>query len=160
MPQWPIHCFLGNILTAFPDSFGVELTKMGFALSVAVSFPMVIFPCRTAINSCLFARKVRILHYSFRHFYILYVFYFLHPMGCSFILYLLFDVIGWWIIYWHCKKLHTPRKIRFYYYMRCSVYAFHCYSNTRHWIGSRNCRFNYWNCNMHFISRQHVYSTC
>ena len=30
---------------------------MGFALSVAVSFPMVIFPCRTAINSILFARK-------------------------------------------------------------------------------------------------------
>ena len=47
----------GNILTAFPDSFGIKLTKMGFALSVAVSFPMVIFPCRTAINSILFARK-------------------------------------------------------------------------------------------------------
>ena len=52
--------FTGNILTAFPDSFGVELTKMGFALSVAVSFPMVIFPCRTSINSILFARKVNI----------------------------------------------------------------------------------------------------
>ena len=50
--------FQGNILTAFPDSFGVELTKMGFALSVAVSFPMVIFPCRTSIHSILFARKV------------------------------------------------------------------------------------------------------
>ena len=49
--------FGGNILTAFPDSFGIKLTKMGFALSVAVSFPMVIFPCRTAINSILFARK-------------------------------------------------------------------------------------------------------
>ena len=49
--------FGGNILTAFPASFGVKLTRLGFALSVAVSFPLVIFPCRTAINSILFARK-------------------------------------------------------------------------------------------------------
>ena len=35
----------------------VETIKLGFVLSVAVSFPLVIFPCRTAIHSLVF-RKV------------------------------------------------------------------------------------------------------
>jgi hypothetical protein len=33
--------------------------KLGFVISVAVSFPLVIFPCRTSIHSLLF-RKVGI----------------------------------------------------------------------------------------------------
>ena len=52
--------FGGNILTDFPSSLGVEVTQMGFVLSVAVSFPLVIFPIRTSVNSILFARKVNI----------------------------------------------------------------------------------------------------
>lgn len=35
----------------------METIKLGFVLSVAVSFPLVIFPCRTAIHSLVF-RKV------------------------------------------------------------------------------------------------------
>jgi hypothetical protein len=34
-----------------------DLMKLGFVISVAVSFPLVIFPCRTSIHSLLF-RKV------------------------------------------------------------------------------------------------------
>ena len=50
-------CVSGNILTAFPPSVIVETIKLGFVLSIAVSFPLVIFPCRTAIHSLIF-RKV------------------------------------------------------------------------------------------------------
>ena len=46
----------GNILTAFPPTFLVETIKLGFVLSVAVSFPMVIFPCRTSIHSLIFKK--------------------------------------------------------------------------------------------------------
>ena len=49
--------FGGNVLTAFQPSFSVECIKMGFVLSVAVSFPLVIFPVRTSIHSLVF-RKV------------------------------------------------------------------------------------------------------
>ena len=49
--------FSGNILTAFAPGFVVQIIKLGFVLSVAVSFPLVVFPCRTSIYSLLF-RKV------------------------------------------------------------------------------------------------------
>ena len=49
----------GNILTAFAPSLIVEAIKMGFVLSVAVSFPIVMFPIRTSLHSLLF-RKVHI----------------------------------------------------------------------------------------------------
>jgi sodium-coupled neutral amino acid transporter 10 len=47
----------GNILTAIPSGLFVQMIKLGFVLSVAVSFPLVVFPCRTSIHSLLF-RKV------------------------------------------------------------------------------------------------------
>ena len=38
--------FAGDILTAFPHSGVLELIKFGFCMSVAISFPLVLFPCR------------------------------------------------------------------------------------------------------------------
>ncbi|CAB4061242.1 SLC38A10 [Lepeophtheirus salmonis] len=46
----------GNILVEFDPSITVELIKLGFVLSVAVSFPLVIFPCRTALHSLLYKK--------------------------------------------------------------------------------------------------------
>ena len=46
----------GNILTEFPPTLFVEIIKLGFVLSVAVSFPLVVFPCRTAIHSLMFRK--------------------------------------------------------------------------------------------------------
>jgi hypothetical protein len=42
-----------------------DLMKLGFVISVAVSFPLVIFPCRTSIHSLLF-RKVPNILFSVR----------------------------------------------------------------------------------------------
>jgi len=49
----------GNILTAFPQSHMLDVVKFGFLTSVAVSFPLVIFPCRTSIHSLLFRKTYR-----------------------------------------------------------------------------------------------------
>ena len=46
----------GNILTSYEPTNVVRLIKIGFGISVAMSFPLVIFPCRTAIHSLLFPK--------------------------------------------------------------------------------------------------------
>ncbi|XP_014235355.1 putative sodium-coupled neutral amino acid transporter 10 [Trichogramma pretiosum] len=46
--------FTGNILMSFEPSLTSEIIKIGFVLSVAFSFPLVIFPCRASLNSLLF----------------------------------------------------------------------------------------------------------
>ena len=46
----------GNILTSYEPTNVVKLIKIGFGISVAMSFPLVIFPCRTAIHSLLFPK--------------------------------------------------------------------------------------------------------
>ena len=38
--------FAGDILTAFPHTTSLDLIKFGFCMSVAISFPLVLFPCR------------------------------------------------------------------------------------------------------------------
>lgn len=38
--------FAGNILTAYDPSVMIEIIKIGFSISVALSFPLVVFPCR------------------------------------------------------------------------------------------------------------------
>jgi len=43
----------GDILLSFRPSIVGEAIKLGFVLSVAISFPLVIFPCRLSINSLL-----------------------------------------------------------------------------------------------------------
>jgi len=44
---------VGDVLLSFRPSIAGEAIKLGFVLSVAVSFPLVIFPCRLSINSLL-----------------------------------------------------------------------------------------------------------
>ncbi|XP_001600642.1 putative sodium-coupled neutral amino acid transporter 10 [Nasonia vitripennis] len=48
--------FTGNILMSFEPNLTSEIIKIGFVLSVAFSFPLVIFPCRASLNSLLFRR--------------------------------------------------------------------------------------------------------
>jgi len=49
--------FGGNILTSFTtESTFIDFLKLGFVISVAVSFPLVIFPCRTSIHSLIFRK--------------------------------------------------------------------------------------------------------
>nr|XP_006813940.1 PREDICTED: putative sodium-coupled neutral amino acid transporter 10-like [Saccoglossus kowalevskii] len=43
----------GDILMNFKTSFVNDLLKLGFVVSVVLSFPMMIFPCRASINTLL-----------------------------------------------------------------------------------------------------------
>lgn len=45
---------------SFEPSLSSEIIKIGFVLSVAFSFPLVIFPCRASLNS-LFFRRVSLI---------------------------------------------------------------------------------------------------
>lgn len=49
--------FTGNILLSFSPGMSTDVIKLCFVLSVAMSFPLVIFPCRTSIHSLLFRRS-------------------------------------------------------------------------------------------------------
>ncbi|XP_034250081.1 putative sodium-coupled neutral amino acid transporter 10 [Thrips palmi] len=44
----------GNILVSLSQTMSSEVIKLGFVLSVAVSFPLVIFPCRASLYSLLY----------------------------------------------------------------------------------------------------------
>ncbi|XP_023015972.1 uncharacterized protein [Leptinotarsa decemlineata] len=46
--------FTGNILLSFSPSFMTGVMKIGFIISVAFSFPLVIFPCRASLYSLLY----------------------------------------------------------------------------------------------------------
>lgn len=48
--------FSGNILISLTPSVASDIIKMGFVLSIAVSFPLVIFPCRASLYSLLYHR--------------------------------------------------------------------------------------------------------
>uniref|UniRef100_A0A8D9AH62 Sodium-coupled neutral amino acid transporter 10 n=1 Tax=Cacopsylla melanoneura TaxID=428564 RepID=A0A8D9AH62_9HEMI len=54
----------GNVLLSFTPNPSSEIIKFGFVLSVAVSFPLVIFPCRASIYSFLFRKG----HSSHSHY--------------------------------------------------------------------------------------------
>lgn len=41
----------GNILLAFPPSLTTTLTKVGFIVTLLMSFPLCLFPCRTSVYS-------------------------------------------------------------------------------------------------------------
>ncbi|XP_064628822.1 solute carrier family 38 member 10-like isoform X2 [Lineus longissimus] len=47
----------GDVLTNLKSSVFTEVVKFGFVLSIAVSFPLCIFPCRAAIHTLLFAHE-------------------------------------------------------------------------------------------------------
>lgn len=51
----------GDVLMNFRPSLFSEAVKLGFVLSVALSFPLVIFPCRASLYTLLFTkvRKIR-----------------------------------------------------------------------------------------------------
>lgn len=40
----------GNMLLNFPNDFLLKIIKFGFALSVIVGFPLMIYPCRQVID--------------------------------------------------------------------------------------------------------------
>lgn len=48
--------FSGNILVNFAPSLISDIIKTGFVISVAFSFPLVIFPCRASLYSLLYKR--------------------------------------------------------------------------------------------------------
>jgi sodium-coupled neutral amino acid transporter 10 len=46
----------GNILVNFSPSIANNIITLGFILSIACSFPLVIFPCRTSLSSLIYRR--------------------------------------------------------------------------------------------------------
>lgn len=48
--------FSGNILMNLEPSASSDVIQMGFVLSVACSFPLMIFPCRASLYSLLYKR--------------------------------------------------------------------------------------------------------
>lgn len=55
--------FTGNILLSFSSTLTNELIKLGFVLSVAFSFPLVIFPCRASLYSLIYHKVSNIPNY-------------------------------------------------------------------------------------------------
>lgn len=51
--------FTGNILLSFTPSLLTNIIKMGFILSVAFSFPLVIFPCRASFYSLMYKQGIQ-----------------------------------------------------------------------------------------------------
>ncbi|CAG9769376.1 unnamed protein product [Ceutorhynchus assimilis] len=50
--------FTGNILLSFDASLLTNVIKLGFILSIAFSFPLVIFPCRASAHSLIYRQGI------------------------------------------------------------------------------------------------------
>jgi sodium-coupled neutral amino acid transporter 10 len=46
----------GNILTNVPSTFASELVTLGFLICVLIGYPFMVFPCRSSLNTLLFAQ--------------------------------------------------------------------------------------------------------
>lgn len=60
--------FTGNILISLTPSMVTSTMKIGFVLSVAFSFPLVIFPCRASLHSLLYKNVSYNLLYAYTTF--------------------------------------------------------------------------------------------
>ncbi|KAK7112474.1 putative sodium-coupled neutral amino acid transporter 10 isoform X2 [Littorina saxatilis] len=50
----------GDIITVFPPSLASHLIKLGFVMSIAITFPVIIYPCRASIYTLLFQKKSKL----------------------------------------------------------------------------------------------------
>jgi len=49
--------FTGNILISFEPSLVTDMIKAGFLLSIVLSFPLCVLPCRTSLHSLIYGRN-------------------------------------------------------------------------------------------------------
>lgn len=54
----------GNILLAFTPSLTTTLTKIGFIVTLLMSFPLCLFPCRTSVYSLTFGKLRRMVDFQ------------------------------------------------------------------------------------------------
>ncbi|XP_048248701.1 putative sodium-coupled neutral amino acid transporter 10 isoform X2 [Haliotis rufescens] len=47
----------GDIITLFPATFAADMMKLLFVVSIAVTFPLIIFPCRASLYTLLFPQQ-------------------------------------------------------------------------------------------------------
>ncbi|XP_068618166.1 putative sodium-coupled neutral amino acid transporter 10 [Battus philenor] len=57
------HNISGNILMSLSPTFASDVIKLGFVMSLAFSFPLIIFPCRASLYSFLY-KKVHPAHHD------------------------------------------------------------------------------------------------
>ncbi|KAJ0178461.1 hypothetical protein K1T71_006284 [Dendrolimus kikuchii] len=57
------HDISGNVLVSLSPTMASDVIKLGFVMSVAFSFPLIIFPCRASLYSFLY-KKVHLSHHD------------------------------------------------------------------------------------------------
>ena len=62
--RWPFKYFwlmfiLGNMLLNYESDFLLKMIKFGFALSVVVGFPLMIYPCRQSIFTLFLQKSIK-----------------------------------------------------------------------------------------------------
>lgn len=50
----------GDIINDVPSSFTTDLLKLGFVISIAITFPLIIFPCRSCLYTLLFPQRPKV----------------------------------------------------------------------------------------------------